>query len=201
LSKPKPKSKNEDQLTTLTKPLKLAPKLPVPKDDEIELPNLVVCSMGSGSLLQDELIRNSENMTQPPEVPYTQTIDPMTDNYLFTIPGFSLCAALHNNARLQGISCLFPTARTSPPGTLDLPLPLHPTTLQTTRIHLPYIDCFPIPKLRDKLIIWNGLVDEEDFCADLLGTNSFVVRGMQSWDPAGWVVDRAFKEKWRVLLE
>jgi hypothetical protein len=188
-------------MTSFTKPLKLAPKPPILKENEIELPSLVGCSPSSGSLLQDELIRNPENMTQPPEVLYPETIDPMIDNHLFTIPGFSLCAALHNNARLQGISCLLPTARTTPPGTLDLPLPLHPTPLQMARIHLPYIDCFPIPKLRDKLIIWNGLVDEEDFCADLLGTSSFVVQGMQSWDPAGWVVDRTFKEKWRFLLE
>jgi hypothetical protein len=186
-------------MTSLTKPLKLAPKLPVPKESEIESPSLLGWGLNSGSLLQDKLIRNPENMT--PEVSYTETIDPMIDNHLFTIPGFSLCAALHNNARLQGISCLLPTARTSPPATLDLPLTLHPTPLQMTRIHLPYIDCFPIPKLRDKLIIWNGLVDEEDFCADFLGTNSFVVSGMQSWDPAGWVVDRTFKEKWRFLLE
>jgi hypothetical protein len=188
-------------MTCLTKPLKLAPKIPVLKESEIELPSLLGWAPNNGSLHQDQLIRNSENMTQPSEVPYTEPIEPMTDNHLFTIPGFSLCAALHNNARLQGISCLVPTARTSPPATLDLPFPLHPTPLQMARIHLPYIDCFPIPQLRDKLIMWNGLVDEEDFCADLLGTNSFVVQGMQSWDPAGWVVDRTFKEKWRFLLE
>ena len=188
-------------MTSLTKPLKLAPKIPVLKESEIELPSLLGWAPNSGSLHQDQLIRNSENLTQLPEVPYTEPIDPMTNNHLFTIPGFSLCAALHNNARLQRISCLLPTARTSPPGALDLPLPLRPTPLQMTRIHLPYIDCFPIPKLRDNLIIWNGLVDEEEFCVDLLGTNSFVVQGMQSWDPAGWVVDRTFKEKWRFLLE
>ena len=188
-------------MTNPTKLLKLDPKLPVPDENEIELLSLVGCPPNSGSSHQDDLTREPENTTQPPELPHTETIDLMIDNHLFTIPGFSLCAALHNNARLQGISCLFPTALISPPGTPALPLPLHPTPLQMTRIHLPYIDCFPIPKLRDNLIIWNGLVDKEDFCADLLGTNSFVVQGIQSWDPAGWVVDRTFKEKWRFLFE
>jgi hypothetical protein len=178
-----------------TKLLKIAPKLPITEEDEIKLPSLVECPPQTVFMHQDDLIRKSENTTQQPEVPHTETVDPMVDNHLLTIPGFSLCAALHNNARLLGISCLFPTALTSPPGTPALPLPLHPTALQMTRIHLPYIDCFPIPKLRDNILIWNGLVDEEDFCADLLGMNSFVVKGMQSWDPAGWVVDKAFKEK------
>jgi hypothetical protein len=123
------------------------------------------------------------------------------DNYYFTIPGFSLCAALHRNAQLQGISCLLPLPLMTPPGTPSLPLPLHPTPLQMTTIHLPYIDCLPIPKLRYNLILLNGLVDEEEFCADLVGTTSFVVLGRQSWDPEGWVLEREFKEKWRFLFD
>jgi hypothetical protein len=123
------------------------------------------------------------------------------ENYYLTIPGFSLCAALHNNARLQGISCLLPLPLLTPPGTPSLPLPLHPITLQMTTIHLPYIDCLALPKVRHNLILLNGLVDEEEFCGDLIGTTSFVVMGGQSWDPKGWVLEKEFKKKWSFLFD
>lgn len=140
----------------------------------------------------------SETSTRPSS---DSTVALDAENYYLTIPGFSLCAALHNNARLLGISCLLPHPLASPPGTPSLPFPLHPTPLQMSTIHLPYIDCLPIAKLRHNLILLNGLVDEEEFCWDLVGTTSFVVMGSQSWDPEGWVLERGFKEKWSFLFD
>lgn len=125
---------------------------------------------------------------------------PGTDPYFLNMPSFTLFSALHNNSRLLGISCLFPSPRQSPPGTTDLPLALHPIPLQLENYHLPYIDCLPLPVLRHNLILFNGLFDDETFCYDLTTSSNCIAKGSQSWDPSGWVISEGFKERWTFLF-
>jgi hypothetical protein len=198
LAKSRPTAKPKTVILN-TKPLKLAPKFSsnidkpssTPKNTKDGPPNLKNGIEASTTPTQSQISTISSRTTTVPDA----------DNYYLTIPGFSLCAALYNNARLQGISCLIPLPLMTPPGTSKLPLPLHPIPLQMTTVHLPYIDCLPIPKLRHNLMLLSGLVDEEEFCGDLVGTTSFVIMGSQSWDPEGWVLEEGFKEKWRFLFD
>ena len=95
------------------------------------------------------------------------TFYPDMDPYFINMPILTVFSALHNNSRMLGISCLYPSRRQSPPGSPDLPLTLHPVSLQMEVPHLPYIDCLPLPKLRHNLVLFNGLVDDETFCFDL----------------------------------
>jgi hypothetical protein len=157
----------------------------------------------SNSNTKNERQLNGMVFTQNEISPKTVSVpkvNPTLDNHFLTVPVFSLCAALHHNARMLGISCLFPTPRISPPASDSLPVLLHPTPLQMTVMHSPYIDSLPIPKLRENLVMWNGLLDEEEFIADLIGTHSLGYGGGQSWDPVSWVIDDIFKEKWLFLF-
>ena len=85
-------------------------------------------------------------------------------------------------------------------GSDGLPLPLHPVPLQMEILHLPYIDCLPLPALRHNLILFSELVDDEAFCLDLMTSTSFIIVGSQSWDPSGWQVSSDFKSRWPILF-
>jgi hypothetical protein len=129
------------------------------------------------------------------------THHPGTDAHFLDMPAFTMFSALYSNSRVLGISCLKPGPHQSPPATIDTPSPLHPIPLQQEVSHLPYIDCIPIAKLRHNLILFNGLVDDEDFCLDLTTGSNFIVVGRQSWDPSGWVLSDEFKQRWAVLFD
>jgi len=83
-----------------------------------------------------------------------------------------------------------------------VPLPLRPTTLQMTVLHIPWIDRFPFPRMRDNVIqlCCDGF-DEDEFFADIFTGESFTVApGALSWDPAGWKMAEGFRSKWGHLF-
>lgn len=87
---------------------------------------------------------------------------------------------------------------------------LQPTAMQVAVRHHPWIDLFPIPRLRDNMLqaILAGLLDEDELCADLLNVEddrqgekpSLIVWGA-SWDPEGWEASVAFLRKWGWLIQ
>ena len=94
-----------------------------------------------------------------------------------------------------------------------LPPSLRPTWLQRSTPHHPYIDIFPIPFIRDRLLLANEDVDDEDLGFDLVGdfagagcahgagqTAGIIVWG-EPWDPFAWEVTEGFAKKWRWMLE
>jgi hypothetical protein len=138
---------------------------------------------------------------QTPSIISLPSYHPGTDPFFLSMPSFTLLAAMYANSHLLGISCVFPVPHQFTPVNADIPVPLHPVHLQKDVIHVPYIDCLPIPKLRHNLILFNGLIDDNSFCFDLIYSSGFVVAGSQSWDPSGWVISPAFKEKWSFLFD
>jgi hypothetical protein len=87
------------------------------------------------------------------------------------------------------------------------PITLRPTQIQKDIIHHPWIDLFPIPQLRDNLLVAMnaGLLDDDELCADLLrvrdcddGLQLLVWGG--SWDIRGWEANTAFL-KWGWLMK
>ncbi|TVY31064.1 hypothetical protein LHYA1_G000153 [Lachnellula hyalina] len=93
-----------------------------------------------------------------------------------------------------------------------LPLALLPTTLQQTVPHGDWIDMFPCPEARDRLIRAAGTFKEDELWADCIGglyegfpDNEIARRGMIAWSPpwdiTGWEMSEGFLKKWGYLFE
>ncbi|ODM14536.1 hypothetical protein SI65_10022 [Aspergillus cristatus] len=83
----------------------------------------------------------------------------------------------------------------------NLPLALRPTKLQKSLAHHPWLDFFPLPKMRDNLLR-AGEFDDEELCVDIMGfwdmstdSCSMLVWG-EPTDPSSWEVTEAFLKKW-----
>ncbi|KAH7333241.1 hypothetical protein BKA65DRAFT_41856 [Rhexocercosporidium sp. MPI-PUGE-AT-0058] len=88
-----------------------------------------------------------------------------------------------------------------------LPPSLLPTTLQQTIPHADWIDQFPSPEVRDRLIRAAGTFDEYDLWADCIGglyegfpddeiTRRGIVAWSPPWDITGWELSEGFLRKW-----
>lgn len=91
------------------------------------------------------------------------------------------------------------------------PETLQPTALQRQVVHHPWLDLFPLPRMRDNFLraIENPDVCDEDLlCMDLVefanggesDSASLIVWG-DPWDPRGWEASVGFLRKWGWLLE
>ncbi|KAH0530326.1 hypothetical protein TsFJ059_004958 [Trichoderma semiorbis] len=87
--------------------------------------------------------------------------------------------------------------------TYSVPPSLHPTSLQKSQIHHPYIDPLPIPSLRDALLRYEGLYNDYDFCRDMIGDvgKAGIMVWGDPWDPYGLEVSESFANKWLWLLK
>jgi hypothetical protein len=92
---------------------------------------------------------------------------------------------------------------------MSLPPSLHPTALQRSVPHHPYIDLFPFPSMRDRLIQIGDTIDEDELCADFAGENlkseggghtGLTVWG-EPWDPQSWEIAEPLWDKWSILLK
>ncbi|KAI0555628.1 hypothetical protein F4679DRAFT_519263 [Xylaria curta] len=136
---------------------------------------------------------------------------PLPADHLLTLVKYNLYRACATNAKILGLD---PRSLhddiTSPFCDLknfSCPLPeaLIPTETQITVRHHPYIDLFPFSGLRDKLILLEGTIDEDELCADLGGKNSTTEHtGLVVWgdpcDPMAWELSEYVVIKWAFLL-
>lgn len=116
--------------------------------------------------------------------------------HIFTVMGMSE-PWMHEDA-LSPFSTLHP-------GYIDsqsLPLSLQPTALQRTQSHHPWLDCFPLPTLRDNLLRAVDHFDEDQLCLDIMAfwdpsieNCSLLVWG-EPTDPKSWEVTESFLRKW-----
>lgn len=88
------------------------------------------------------------------------------------------------------------------------PVNLHPTTLQFSVEHHPWIDVFPWPRLRDNMLQalkHPEICDEDELCNDICDLSeterhpALIIWG-SPWDPRSWEVTTAFLRKWGWLL-
>jgi Domain of unknown function (DUF3425) len=93
-----------------------------------------------------------------------------------------------------------------------LPSTLLPTTLQQTVPHGDWIDLFPCPEGRDRLIRAAGTFDEDELWADCIGglyegfpDDEVERRGIIAWSPpwsiTGWEMSEGFLRKWGWLFK
>ncbi|KIW31947.1 uncharacterized protein PV07_03533 [Cladophialophora immunda] len=123
------------------------------------------------------------------------------DTFVTTSISASIYGALYQNGAMMGIACSVVVPSKSSPVGPDIPESLRPTALQLTTIHPSWIDRFPFPKMRDNMITLMGIIDEEEFLADLFCLTSFTLNpGAASWDPTAWKIGKDFSAKWGYLF-
>lgn len=93
----------------------------------------------------------------------------------------------------------------------QFPVHLSPTILQQSVVHHAWLDLFPFPNLRDRILrgIHTGELDEDtvcdELCCELLNlestTDAPVVVWGESWKASSWEFSPAFIEKWASLLQ
>lgn len=90
---------------------------------------------------------------------------------------------------------------------IPYPASLCPTALQKTIPHHPWIDLFPIPRMRDNLLRKYDSFDEYALCNDLVdfydvsNEQTGLVVWTEPWLPSGWEVSEAFLQKWSWVIE
>ncbi|KAF1961214.1 hypothetical protein CC80DRAFT_395852, partial [Byssothecium circinans] len=88
------------------------------------------------------------------------------------------------------------------------PRSLHPTRLQSSIEHHPWVDAFPSPRLRDNLLQafeHPDICDEDELCHDIceydrVDSEHLMIVWGASWDPQSWEVTPEFLNKWGWLL-
>lgn len=127
---------------------------------------------------------------------------PEVGNYHAPMRSSSVFAALFTNGLILGLRCGIQIPILSPPCTSKVPPSLRPTKLQMTVLHIPWIDRFPFPKMRDNVIRLSceGF-DEDELFSDIFINESFTIApGSPSWDAAGWTMAKSFQIKWGHLF-
>ncbi|KAK1624337.1 hypothetical protein BDP81DRAFT_438288 [Colletotrichum phormii] len=143
--------------------------------------------------------------------------DPMSD-LLIPLVQFNLFRGLMENMKTLGITmpmicdddCVSPFG--SDPvynvnTAWNVPYFLKPTETQLTRVHHPWLDFLPLPRMRDNLIKAGDDWDDEALCLDMIGDGDApsgqggMILWGEPWDPNSWEVTQDFVEKWRWILE
>ncbi|KAH8672480.1 hypothetical protein BGZ61DRAFT_508997 [Ilyonectria robusta] len=95
--------------------------------------------------------------------------------------------------------------------TISRPQSLHPTGMQLSIPHHPWIDLFPVPRFRDNVLVAitkADAIDEDELCYDMVEVTdggvtdkaALIIWG-EPWDPRAWEVSETFLRKWGSLLE
>jgi hypothetical protein len=88
------------------------------------------------------------------------------------------------------------------PPNSQCPSSLRPTWLQKTVEHHPWIDLWPIPQMRDNLLLAGDSYDEDKLCNDLVefgdipGEKSGLIVWSEPDDPRAWEVSETFLSNW-----
>ncbi|KAI0965308.1 hypothetical protein F4678DRAFT_476699 [Xylaria arbuscula] len=145
---------------------------------------------------------------------------PLSPDHLITLLQFNALRALAiNRTLISGIlttplDCGDEVIHVVPYPTKHelIPSALLPTTLQQTVPHDSWIDMFPSPEGRDRLIRAAGTFDEDELWADCIGglyegfpDDEIEKRGMIAWSPpwdiTGWEMSEGFLRKWGWLVK
>ncbi|KAI0968073.1 hypothetical protein F4678DRAFT_232758 [Xylaria arbuscula] len=139
------------------------------------------------------------------------------DHRLIVLIQLNAFRAMLTNMALLSIIERLPTecgmvlyAKDFPPPPDVLPPSLQDTWLQQNTPHDLWVDTFPFPKMRDNLLSYDGIIDEDDLCADVMGglfegfddiaLNGLLVWG-EPWSEEGWEVTPGFIKRWGFLLK
>lgn len=147
--------------------------------------------------------------------------------HLTTVIHYNVFHGLARNATLMGLQNEWIIKGTTSPFNQQSPAPrqgdlaasswpenLRPTPLQRVIMHHPWIDLFPLPRMRDNFLralsraSGSDRVNEDGLCRDIVDVGAgegvdkaaLVVWG-EPWDPRSWEATEMFLTKWGWILE
>lgn len=89
----------------------------------------------------------------------------------------------------------------------NMPVSLRPTRVQKAIPHHPWLDFFPLPRMRDNMIQAGDEWDDEKLCIDIMGfwnigsaENSGLIVWGEPWDINNWELTEAFLKKWAWIV-
>lgn len=138
--------------------------------------------------------------------------DPCLD-HLFTLTKFNVLRAFVDNMSALGLTIeameedIISPFNTNMPSHRDaqiIPSNLLPTTIQCSIPHHPWLDCFPLPRMRDNLVRAAESFDDCELCTDIMdptnGDIGIMVWG-DPWLPQNWEVSELFVQRWSWVIE
>lgn len=128
---------------------------------------------------------------------------------LLTLVQFNVFRALVSNTSSMGFTMDWLQAEAISPWNLtcefinsSCPASLRPTSVQKRIEHHPWIELFPISRMRENMLLAEGSYDEYELCNDLVDfcdvpseRTGLIVWG-EPWDPAGWEISESFLKRW-----
>jgi hypothetical protein len=87
-----------------------------------------------------------------------------------------------------------------------IPPSLRPTPIQLQLPHHPWLDFFPFPRMRHRLILAGDSFDDDELCHDLMAfwdtrnTAATLLVWGHPWDPKNWEVTERFAHKWTWMI-
>ncbi|KAK4862230.1 hypothetical protein LT330_003368 [Penicillium expansum] len=144
--------------------------------------------------------------------------DPRTTHFL-TLARVNIFRAFMHNMKLIGwspnwidrstvsdFSIILPQNNATLDDCSHIPFNLRPTRVQRTMPHHPWLDFFPLPKMRDNLIEAGKTWNEDELWNDIMGfwdvsnlDAGLLVWG-EPWDVRNWEVTEPFLKKWQWVL-
>ena len=184
-------------------------------DDEQQSVSIV-----SASRLKQLYNARNPLLPQKPRRGKSSVVFPLCPDHLITLLQFNAIRAMAvNRSLISGLlvtplDCDQEVIHVVPYPTEPnlLPPTLLPTILQQTVPHGDWIDMFPCPEGRDRLIRAAGTFDEDELWADCIGglyegfpDDEVERRGIIAWSPpweiTGWEMSEGFLRKWGWLVK
>ncbi|KAB8269328.1 hypothetical protein BDV30DRAFT_217052 [Aspergillus minisclerotigenes] len=178
----------------------LSTNFPHTEDSEGEILCRLAPSCQRKRAYQFELTAHRDYMEGTPQV-----------DHLLTLVKFNVYRALAENMNVLGMDikewmhadAISPFCTFQPqPFDRVIPIHLQPTAIQRAVPHHPWLDFFPHPRMRDRLIFAANIYDDEQLCIDIMGfwntdvhDPALIVWG-QPWEIANWEMSDAFVKKW-----
>ncbi|KAJ5936116.1 hypothetical protein N7454_005414 [Penicillium verhagenii] len=170
----------------------------------------------SSSFLELRLIQILFNQLATAAYQTSPLGDPLSD-HLLTLTKVNVFRAYGLNLKMIGLNlddmtddAISPFNVRSGPRELlfhesaEMPLSLRPTEIQRKIPHHPWLDFFPVPKMRDNLIEAGDSWDDCELCNDIMGFWNSPTAGIaglkvwgEPWDIQNWELTEAFLKKWQ----
>jgi hypothetical protein len=152
----------------------------------------------------DALISRNFDSNSEREIPsssfLTTVPEPSEVTHFLVLHSMNAVNAMFCISEIMQLTCSKVHRIYVPPANLSLPPSLKPTELQSMIPHHAYVDLFPLPTLRNRILEALQTMNEEELCKDICN-DEWRIWGNNPWDPKSWELPESFVKKWWFLLD